>query len=69
MEHKLTKTEVKYGILVIKEKENGIELPSYYQPITIHDVATSKEYSKRMATCVLLLFFYHGGIALEFEDF
>ena len=48
MEHKLTKTEVKYGILVIKEKENGMELPSYYQPITIHDVATGKEYSKRM---------------------
>ena len=48
MEHKVTKTEEKYGILVIKEKENGIELPSYYQPITIHDVATGKEYSKRM---------------------
>lgn len=48
MEHKLTKTEVKYGILVIKERDIVEKLPICYRPITIHDVATGKDYNKRM---------------------
>lgn len=48
MEHKLTKTEVKYGILVIKERDIVEKLPICYRPITIHDVETGKDYSKRM---------------------
>ena len=48
MEHKLTKTEVKYGILVIKESDIVEKLPICYRPITMHDVATGKDYNKRM---------------------